>query len=360
MNTKQKLAILGISALSLMMVTSVALTVAWYDGSSYLALNDINIRLLDKELSISIDNSEFKNFLDNEEMHDAGKFRAISSEFSELWTNEKGEQPVFKTGYGASSKNILNEPEDVADATDGYFSQEFYIKCNSSVLITLDKDTTTFNPDESDNLEMVESLRERFPQLTDEEILQNLNDVVKSLRISLLVLNDEDDTSNTFPDYAYYIIDPYKDKTTYYAGILDTDKDGFFDYSHERKEVLYGQTRCNVEGKTVEECLVYDEPAEESIILDRSEVTCFNSGTKQGTKRINFPESYANGLEFVEEPSIAMEDVESEVLIPLRAETSKRIVLSFYQEGWDLENTDFVKYSHFYINVLFKIAKAVL
>ena len=49
--------------------------------------------------------------------------------------------------------------------------------------------------------------------------------------------------------------------------------------------------------------------------------------------------------------------MEEKVLIPLRPNTSKRIVLSFYQEGWDKDNTDFVRFSHFFVNVLFKIAK---
>ena len=58
-----------------------------------------------------------------------------------------------------------------------------------------------------------------------------------------------------------------------------------------------------------------------------------------------------------EEHSVALENVDKEVLIPVRTGVSKRIVLSFYQEGWDFENTDFVRYSNFYINVMFKIAR---
>ena len=363
MNTKQKLAILGISALSLMTAATVGLTVAWYDGSSYLALNNINIRLKDKNLEISVDNQNFKDFLGDEDLRDpneeqtADKFRAISSEFSDVWKQTKNEQPIFKSSYAQTTKNVMNDINDVEDADTGYFTKELFIRCNSDVYITLDKDRTTFNADEEDNLAMVDNLVDRFPTLTREEILFNLNNVVKSLRISLLVLNDSDDTTKNFPDYAYYIIDPYKDKTTYYSGILDTDKNGYYDFSHEKKEILYGQTECSVEGKTVEECLVYSEPAETSIDIDRHELTCFNSGTKEGTKRIDFEASYANGLVRVAEPSVAIEDVEEEVLIPLKANTSKRIVLSFYQEGWDLENTDFVKYAHFYVNALFKIAK---
>lgn len=354
---KKRIVILGLASLTLMLAASVTLTVAWYDGSSHLAVSDINIKLQDKELSISTDNVEFKSFLTNEELNDAGLFRAISSEFSDSWIKEKKEQPVFKGSYGASNKNVLNDPEEVSTATAGYFSQELFIKCNSSVYVTFDKEKTTFIADQKDNEEMMQQLREKFPGLTDEQILFNLNNVVKSLRLSILVLNDEDDDSGNLPDYSYYIIDPYKDKTTYYAGILDTDKDGYFDYSSEKKEVLYGESYSGVDGKTVEECLVYDAPASNDIAVDDKELTCFNSGVKQGVSRINFEESIANGLVLKEENSIAIEDVEEEILIPLTAQTSKRIVLSFYQEGWDLENTDFVRYSHFFVNVLFKIAK---
>ena len=357
MGGKQKIAIIALGTVSLLLAASISLTIAWYDGASHLALNNLNIALKDKELQISTDNANFETYLSSDELNKAGKFKAISSEFSDLWIQEKQDKPVFRDGFINSSKNVLTEPDDSCVATSGYFTQELFIKCNTSVYVTLDKEQVTFLPDEVDNRKVVQKIKDEFQYLSEEQILNNLNDVVKSLRLSILVLNDENDETETYPDYAYYIVDPYKDKSTAYSGILDTDRDGFFDFSQENKEILYGEAFSSIDGKSVEDCLVYNEPAIANQTVSEDKLTCFNSGTKEGVKKINFDASMANGLVLKEEPSVSLDDAENEVLIPLHAETSKRIVLSFYQEGWDKENTDFVKYSHFFVNVLFKIAK---
>lgn len=356
---KKRLAILGIAGLSLMLAASVSMTVAWYIGSSYLAVNNINIGLHDKRLSISTDNENFKDFIPDDELMSVGKFRAVSTMFCEDWIERKEQVPVFKGSFGTSTRNVVNSVDDANRASSGYFSQEIFIKCDSDVYLTLDTEKTVFEFDEEGNLAQIQELREKYPGLTDDEILFNLNNVVKSLRISLLVLNDSDDESEEFPDYAYYIVDPFKDKITYMGGILDTDKDGFYDYSRDKKEVLYGQSHSSDEEKTVEECLVYKDPTENDEEVSTKELTCFTSGNKASVSKIDFDASFANGLVLEEERSIALEDAEEEILIPLKTDISKRIVLSFYQEGWDIENTDFVRYSQFYVNVLFKIARPI-
>lgn len=355
---KKKIAILGIAGLSLALAASISMTVAWYIGSSHLAINGINVGLHDKQLSISTDNEVFRDFIPDEDLMKVGKFRAVSSMFCEDWIERKEQEPKFKGSFGTSTKNVVNSIDSANNTRGGFFCQEIFIKCDSDVYLTLDPELTTFNSDEEKNLSEIQDLREKFPGLTDEEILFNLNNVVKSLRISLLVLNDSDDESEEFPDYSYYIVDPFKDKITLMGGILDTDKDGFYDYSLEKNEVLYGQSYSTDENKTVEECLVYEEPTETDEEVSTKVLTCFTSGNKANTRKIDFDASFANGLAIQEERSIALEDVEKEIEIPLKNNISKRIVLSFYQEGWDIENTDFVRYSHFYVNVMFKIAKA--
>lgn len=345
-----------------MLLASVSLSIAWFDGTSHLSLNNINISLQDKELSISTDNKTFKQFLSSEDLYETTVFQAISSQYSESWIKEKKDHPEFVGGYTRISDDIATANDLLPISTDKcYFTQELFLKSNTSVYVTFDAENTTFIPDEEDNRRILEESNEKlhshFPGLTDEQILQNLNDCVKSLRFSVLVLNDDDDNSGTYPDYDYHIIDPYKEKSTYYAGILDTDKDGFYDYSKNDREILYGDAYSSVEGKSVEECLVYDDPTVETNTVDVKELTCFTSGNKQGVSKINFEKSFENGLVLKEEPSVSLNELEDKVLIPLRPETSKRIVLSFYQEGWDLENTDFVRYSHFFVNVLFKVAK---
>lgn len=354
---KRKLVILGIAGLSLVLATSISMTVAWYNGSSYLAVNQMNIGLVDKHLEISIDNDHFGDFIKTDDLMDVGKFRAVSSMFCDDWISRKEETPLFKGAYGSSAKNVVNSVDDAHTISGGYFCQDIFIRSDYDVYVTLDKDLTTFNSDEEENRTLIQELREKYPGLSDEEIYENLNRVIESLRISLLVLNDSDDDSGEFPDYAYHIIDPFKDKITYMCGILDNDKNGYYDYSPENKEILYGQCYSADENKTVEDCLIYKDPTLTSTEVSSKELTCFVSGDKEGVKKIDFNESIANGLVLEQEKSVALEEVETKVLIPLKANVSKRITLCFYQEGWDVDNTDFVKYSNFFVNVIFKIAR---
>lgn len=355
---KKRLALFGIAGLSLMLAASVSMTVAWYVGSSYLSIKQFEITLKDQELQISTDNENFDTFIPNENLMEVDRFRAVSSMFCSDWISRKEERPIFKGGFGFATSNVVNSINAAGDITGGYFCQEIFIKSLvSDVYVTLDNELTTFVPDNEENQAIIQDLREKYPGFTDDEIYANLNNVVKSIRVSLLVLNDSNDDSGEFPDYAYYIVDPFKDKITYMGGILDNDKSGYYDYSEENKEILYGECHSADPNKTVEECIVYKEPNLTSTFVTAKELTCFTSGNREGVRKIDFPASFANGLVLEEEHSVALEDVEDKVLIPVRTGTSKRIVLSFYQEGWDFENTDFVKYSNFYINVMFKIAR---
>ena len=355
---KQRLAILGIAGLSLMLAASVSMTVAWYIGSSYLTIRNFEISLKDQELQISTDNEHFDQFIPNDELMEVDRFRAVSTMFCDEWIARKEERPIFKGGFGFASANVVNSSNAAGNIAEGYFCQEIFIKSLvSDVYVTLDPELTTFVPDNEGNEAIIQDLREKYPGFTDEEIYTNLNNVVRSIRVSLLVLNDSDDDSGEFPDYAYYIVDPFKDKITYMSGVLDNDKSGYYDYSEENKEILYGECHSSDPEKTVEQTLVYKEPTVSSTTVSYKELTCFTSGNREGVRKIDFDASFANGLVLEEEHSVALENVDKEVLIPVRTGVSKRIVLSFYQEGWDFENTDFVRYSNFYINVMFKIAR---
>ena len=92
-----------------MLATSITMTVAWYNGSSYLAVNNINIGLHDKKLQISTDNETFKDFIPDEELMRVGRFRAVSTMFSNDWVERKEERPIFKGSFGTSEKDRLHK-----------------------------------------------------------------------------------------------------------------------------------------------------------------------------------------------------------------------------------------------------------
>lgn len=365
---KKKILALGISLVAFIAAAAVTSTVAWFTGSAYLTISNLKVALKDPELSISVNGEKYVRTItdDNEDenkLNEVKAFKAVSTMFSDSWLDKKKEMPVFKSNFQMGNRYVYNNPNDVNNAKDGYFSQMFYIKSTQDAYITLDTELSTVKADEAANKKQLNDesfmnkMRTKFPSLSEDElksrILDNLNGVIKSLRLSILTLDDND--SDDYNDYAYYIIDPYKDKETYMGGILDTSGIGYYDtYNH--KEILYGEVSSNDANKTVEECVVYDNPLTEDVIVDRAELTCFHSGNLSGDSKVNLKDSFDNGLEIKKENSISFAEVEEKVLIPVATNRPTRLVLSFYQEGWDLENTDFIRYSHFIVNVLFKIA----
>ena len=360
---KRKVVSLGIALLSLVTAAAITSTVAWYTGSAYLAVTDIYVGLKDPKLSISIDDEHFTNKLANDQLPDVGRFRSVSSMFSEVWLEEEAEEPIFKGGYTSGSKYIYNHYDDSRVATGGYFCQEMYLRCDINAYITLDSELTSFTPDEVGNKalatdpDFVNLMSVKYPNLSGEalqdRILFDLNNVVKSLRLSILVIDG--DENDEYEDYTYHIIDPYKDKETYYGGILDANADTYYDtYNH--KEVLYGQIISTDEEKTAEECIVYDDPLNDSTSIVAENLTCFVAQNAKNDQKVNLEQSFENGLEIKKENSLSLEETEENLFIPVFPTRSQKIVLCIYQEGWDFENTDFVRYSHFYVNVLFKIA----
>ncbi len=365
---KKKVLALGLSLMSLITAATVTSTVAWYRGSSYLNVSNINISFKDPELSISVNGDNYVRTITDEnegenKLNEVKAFKAVSSMFSDSWISQRKETPVFKNSFRPGNQYVFNQADDVKDATEGYFSQLFYVKSTREAYITVDtalssvKADTKANEEQLNDERFMNKMKAKFPSLEGdalrERVLDNLNNVVNSLRLSILTLDD--DANDEYDDYAYYIIDPKKDKETYMGGILDTTGMGLFDtYNH--KEILYGEVSSNKEDKTVEQCIVYNNPLAEDIVVNKEDATCFHSGNLTGDQKIDLEQSKANGLEIKKENSISFDEVEEKVLIPVATNRPTRLVLSFYQEGWDLENTDFIRYSHFKVNVLFKIA----
>ena len=361
---KKRIISLGIAGLSLALAASITSTVAWYTGSTYLAITDINIKLKDPELQISTDNVHFSDKISSRDLIRMEHFTAVSSMFSNEWLANREETPVFKDGYPVGLDYVMNDSSDYSNASGGYFSQTFYLKCDLDSYITLDKENTTFVPDEESNEEMLRNegfmntMRGKYQDLSESElkemVLSHLNNVVNSLRISILVIDDEPD--DEYDDYKYYIYDPNKNGDTLLGGILDTTDSGYYN-TYNSKEILYGQTYSSNPNNTVDDCIVYDNALLAATTEhDRKDMTCFVANNALGDRKINFPQSYENGLVIEKEHSLDASQVENELLIPISSRKTRKIVLSFYQEGWDLDNTNFIVYSQFFINVLFMIA----
>lgn len=341
---KKRLAAFGIVTCGALLIYSAAFTLAWYTGSSNLGVNDFEIKMSGKELEISHDNINWKNSLTAEDLGiaDPLTYKPVSSAFSYDWMSRKETAPKFVDGYPQDNHAYNLTSLDYAHvANGGYLSTEIYVKCTAAASISFDPDVTKVMADEQENQIVANKLAEKYPDLTTEDILSNLNQVRKSLRFSILVLNDTDKEAsdpNYLEDYDYFIVDPYKENDTYLGGLLDNDLDGYFD-SFGGKEVLYGEVRNANDGT-----MVYT-PNSSSASPSTSH-SCFDASHKEGVEKLDIDASSLNGMEIAKEGSLSLADA-TEMRIPLKANVSKRLILSVYMEGWDTDNVAYTMYSRF-------------
>ena len=340
---KKKVIALGISGISFILAAAITSTVAWYTGSSYLAITNINISLFDPTLKISLTDNDH-DFTDEIAIEDRElSFTAVSSAFKDEWLERREEMPVFKDGYAVGSDTLFNKSRDFKNMDTGFYSQIFYLKCDMDGYVTFDPEITRFEPNNP------------YAQENDK-----VNDVVKSMRFSVLVLNDKNNP-NDYDNYKYFIYDPNKEGETKMGGILDTSNSGYYNtYNH--KEILYGDITVNpnrqdLQGVDPRTLIVYDEPlAQETEVFTRNQMTCFDANNAKGDRKVNFELSEQNGLYIKEEGAFGPDEVTNKLLIPISAGKTRKIVLSFYQEGWDRDNTNFIVHSNFKAYVSFMIA----
>ena len=354
---KKNLMIAGLGMINAALVASIGLSLAWYSTGAVLYVHQIEVSFRgDKKIYVGLDEDtdNYKETMIFGDKEHSKNYYPISSMFSDEWINEKASKPRFRSEYTSISHNDVDsytKSDLITVDEDGYFSKEIYLYCESNVILTLDSEQTTFIPDEEGNRKTAHNLASSSNE--EEEIYQELNDVVKSLRCSVLI-PDED-------DYQYYIVDPYKEEDTYLCGLMNYDEvDAYYDsyqYDDERYEFFYGE--YNDESK-----LIYDEPSEEdSELIGRANK--FNAKHKAGVHTVNLERSIENGFIPKVEPSINLKeaDIKMEegnadgIRIKLKAFIPTKVVLSLYLEGWDIDNTSLVEQGQFYANIKFKIGE---
>ena len=361
---KQRLVIASIGLISAALIAGIGISVAWYASGNLLGVNPIVISFVgDKTIYAALppENPEeeinYQTTLDFEEKN----YRPVSSMFSQEWLGNFANKPVFRTGYQQVSHDNIDsytKGEKITLDEDGYFSKELYIFSEYNVVVTLDAENTSFLPDEKANKEKANSMSKDAAKR--EEILNDLNNVTKSIRMSVLIPDEENENHE---DYQYYLIDPYKgNEETYFCGPLDT-RDPDIEYydcyytENDTKEYFFGE--YNDESK-----LVYSEPLEEDTPLV-GRVDKFNAKHRRDTRIVDIEASEANGLVRGKEQSLTLKEADISldegytdgVRIKLKAFEKKKIVLSMYLEGWDKDNIGYTEKGEFTANIQFKIVE---
>ena len=219
---------------------------------------------------------------------------------------------------------------------DVYVQNVFYLESNYDCSIYLDGRS----PDESEELSssytFIRSNHDQNVKTANEKNLNvdKLDEVVHAVRVSFLT---ED---------GYIIANPGEDEDTYYAGILDTDVDGYYDEDNN-KEILYGE---------------YEGDVSYSLDLENKEKyeggNVFVSNHKPGVEKVNLSSVNRKKEEAVKLDSLKLDTKrepfkEVQPICTLNKGEKKRIVVTIYVEGWDKHMTDDICYASFDVALAF-------
>lgn len=347
MNDKQRKRLMIASILGVISIgiTSLSFSYAWYASSSRVEISGVDIYIRsERNLRISPTiEGEYKNDLLYEELSESGMFDPCSSMYSTKWMSEKKDNPEFYRYDMPIVDQTTGEPR-YSIAKKGLYTQELFLKVDDDAYVTLDKEMLIIDENVNKNIERAKHIASQYPEYTQDELVERLNSLKKCLRVSILVPDEN--------DYQYYIIDPYKEGITSYGGRLDLEKTGYYSY-YVHNEVLYETVFGEVKNR---DKIIYGDKLDlDSELI--GEETSFNARSKKGVCPYKVDESLSNGVEIAKEDSIMPEEIEERIMIPLKHEEPKRIVLSIYMEGWDLDCTNAHMGGSFDLGLGFKILR---
>ena len=369
MNKKRIIASAAIGTIALVAL-SISLTLAWYGASDYMRVENLEVNISTRgNLKASVyEDRGYKESLNDDDLNDLDEkfyFSPVSTMYKESWMSQKADKPVF---YDSSEKAFLANGEPSKQATTfGVFQKEIYLLTTMrSQYATLEfddeeavvKTASEFKADSDSNSVRAQDLQRDYPEwnMTLSEIQERLDNLLKALRISILVNQDD--------FYRYYILDPTKQNgdVTYLGGLLDNDRNGYYDtytdINGNRKEIVYGDVNNR-------ELIKYDDPVDvnASTPIQTHEYNQYLANSFEAEHRLNAytynkTDSLNNEFEIAKEESLSPQDIrndETKLLIPLTSGVPTKIILSIYLEGWDLDCINATMGASFIAKLVFKL-----
>ncbi len=331
LSTKKKLLFVATAAFLFSFSCSVTATAAWYSINDMFAVNHLNINFTTMDISLRLgirDNNGdivFKDEYDEEELGFGDEeLDEVSGMYAEDWLNEDISSdikvPKFRQPYRFSSNH---RKTDYAEG--GYVQKEFFLLSSQDCSLYL-SDESYFAPNLDLNHEVAvnEGLNE-----------DELNNVVNATRISF------------YSEDKYVIANPGIMEETYYGGLLDLHADGYYDYEDD-KEIIYGQVEGDVKYK--DEVLPSSLPYEDS------------NSVFVANHKDNIQLADVENTNIKKEDAVAFDKVTinldegnttNEPLCILHKDEVKRVVVSIYLEGWDLDMIDSIQKSSFDVLIVF-------
>lgn len=329
--------LVGLSLLALSSLgTAVVGTFAWFEIEGGAEVSNIQIEFADGftlEVGLKDQDNEIHYFAS---LNDAtlrqyipgftsfAPLKEASSMYSSTWLNDgfdyrNGYPTLYGPYYEAGGSTGITLP-----LSEGFFQLETYFRSNDDVYLFLDPEC------EITAMESINRTREEQLGLPSGQ----LDEVTKVARISFL------------SEEGYTIFAPGTHQKASFAGPLDIDGDGYYDYS-EGKEILYGEYSGSPQ---------YLPPNETP---PSGEGTSFSAGHASGVQILD-TSSYVPAVEncyFLDDLALPLNvgsyDPSLHPLALLRANTPTRVLLTFYVEGWDPHSTEKIEYGAWSVNLGF-------
>ena len=330
-------------------VASLSMSVAWYASSSRLRIESIDITIdCDSQLAISTNpDTGYHNTLKTEDFGEVGRFYPVTSAHDD-WFNQRKEKPEF---YTDAVYNGLEQAEFRLMET-GYLCADLYLKSYDDVIVSINPEKSYIKPIPDFNKAYAEQIAANYPDLTVDEIIEQLNQLAHSVRFSILLLDQD--------NYQYITIDPNKSMETSFGGLLDANDDDYYDYYTKSSDgLLYETFYGEINDPSY---LRYDDPLDEDSEFENAneEPSAFNAKHKKGVKRVNLEKSILAGLEIKKEESHTLDefaDDDKPFEFAVYEDEPTHIVLSIYIEGWDLSSVNSTKGATFDSNLTFEIER---
>ena len=358
--TKIKLLAVGAVLFSFGIATGAVATSAWYNLLDIAVVSNLNLKIdmSDAILELGLKKGEDIIWLD--ENHPDGFTKEemgiedtlltdVSGMFESDWLNRSTDMATafpkfhsrYKPGLSTTNTGFISEQE----VEKNIVQQEFiFYSENYDMDIYLDE-STSFSPNATLNREKA---KEKASNPEDEvevnRIKEKLDKVIYATRMSL------------FSEDGYYLINPYKgtdvidgEVETYYGGLLDLNKDGFYDYL-DGKEILYGEFAGDISYSGVGD-------SEDDHMKDISKYNTFQGEHKKDIQKVDI--SKANIKMENSKPlayytlDLKNNPLKDTPICRVKKGEQKRVVLSIYVEGWDRHMTDDIASASFDVNIAF-------
>ena len=341
---KAKLLTLGALLFSFGVATSAVATTAWYNLLDIAVVSNLNLKINMEDAWIRLDLKKNGQIIENEgdgfTKEQLGIEEAVLTDVSGMyessWLNPEAlinGVPKFHSRYhiGSTKKETLFEPEENANKT--YVQNEFILSAGMDTEIYLDPSS------------YIKAAAEKNQKTAEENgwdstRASKLNEVVHAVRMSFLT------------DEGYKIVKLGETEDTYYGGILDLNKDGYYDNDGD-KEYLYGEYTGEPSYLAANEV----EPSAQELASMKGNHNTFVACHQKDVEKVD-----VSSINIKKENAFKLNDVTFDIDDPLKPTTpichvkggeTKRIIVSIYVEGWDKRMTDDIDKASFDINIAF-------